>query len=58
MWQFIVLGRIPGTDLQFGFYHLVNTISLAAVAYLVFHFIKDSAEIQAKLYELTKYNLL
>lgn len=58
MMQFIVLGIVPGTNLQFGFYHFLNTVALTAVFILGLAYLKQRPDLKVLFFELTSIRLI
>jgi hypothetical protein len=41
MWQFIILGYVPGTDIQIGFDLMARLLAIATIVYLTNLMIKE-----------------
>ncbi len=46
MMQFIVLGIVPGTDIQISFFHFANMIGVIAVVYLCWILYKEERHLR------------
>jgi hypothetical protein len=52
MWQFIILGYVPGTDIQIGFDSLARLLAILTVFYLTMLIIKEKKILKVQFQEV------
>jgi hypothetical protein len=52
MWQFIILGYVPGTDIQIGFDTLARFLAIATLVYLTVLLVKEKKFLKVQFQEI------
>ena len=58
MWQFIILGYLPGTDIQFGFDSITRLLAVIALFYLSSLLLKEKRHLRDQFQELISQKAL
>ena len=54
MWQFIILGYVPGTDIQIGYDSVTRVLAITTVIYLTILLVKEKSFRKMQFQELVK----
>jgi hypothetical protein len=58
MWQFIILGYLPGTDIQFGFDSITRLFAVLALFYLSGLLVKEKKFVKIQFQDLVDQKAL
>ena len=58
MWQFIILGYLPGTDIQIGFDSIARLLAIVALFYLSSLLVKEKRHLKNQFQDLINQKAL